>query len=152
MYTHLPVDIKAVLHLLDRVDHALYDSFTPKELQELGDWALWTIQRRTRKGKDVDGKDFTPYNDATKADRAARGRTTSRVTLEDTGKMMSNMTAGVEGDKAVVFFSSANEGRKAHFINEGTKNMPRRQFMKLSRRELAQANEIAAHIIVRRLG
>jgi hypothetical protein len=151
MFVYLKPVIDDVLGMIDGVEAELYSEFTSAELQELADWALITIQRRTRKGKDYQGKRFAPYKQSTIVDRSKRRRKIRTVTLEDTGRMLTNMSSGVEGKRAVVFFSSANEGRKAYFLNSGTRHMSRRQFMRLSKTELAQANTMAAAMVIRRI-
>lgn len=151
MFTHLDAKLEEVVALVDKIDRVLGEKFERPELQELADFALLTIVRRTKAGKAVHGRNFVRYSPSTQKAKVRQGRSTT-VDLQNTGKMLGNMAAGVEGHRAVVYFPDPAQGRKAYFLNKGTRRMKRRRFMHLMKKEFAQANQMAMAMILKRLG
>ena len=141
----LEVDDILVQRMLRQVEDAL--DVTPADLDEVADYLVFRIQSRTRQGLDHEGNRFAPYAASTKTDRGDRGRETSRVTLEDSGRMMASMRGRGEQGAAVVYFASRTEGRKAAHLDEGTKHMKARRFMEPSDGDI----EGALVILLRRM-
>lgn len=93
------------------------------------------IKKRTSAGVDVNGKPFVPYSDAYKAFRAKSGRSTS-PDLMFSGRMMASMKGTASKTKGVLFFSRAEESKKAAFNNRS------RKFFDLSDKEMDRLQSV----------
>lgn len=142
---YLEVDDHAVQAMLGDVASGL--TITDADLDEVADYLVTRILGRTRRGVDVYGQPFTPYAASTRRDRDARGRTTSRVTLQDTGKMLASMRGRGQAGAALVYFASRTQGRKARWHDEGLGDNPERHFLGASDADL----DGAADILIRRM-
>ena len=85
-----------------------------KALAVAGTKALSMIKRRTNKGDGLNGK-FKPYSKGYQAYKVDKGKNPFTVNLRDGGDMMKNMTARIQGDTALIYFTTAESNKKAYF-------------------------------------
>jgi len=93
------------------------------------------IKKRTSAGVDVNGKAFAPYSNAYSAFRSKSGRSTT-PDLMFSGRMMASMKATASSRRGVLFFSRAEESKKAAFNNRT------RKFFDLSKKELERLQNV----------
>jgi hypothetical protein len=93
------------------------------------------IKKRTSAGVDVNGKAFAPYSNAYKAFRSKSGRSTT-PNLMFRGSMMNSMTATASKRRGELFFSKAEDSKKAAFNNRT------RRFFDLSKKELKRVQDV----------
>lgn len=120
------------------------------DLDECADLLVFRITDRTRRGEDIYGLPFDAYATKTKQSRRKRGRRTSPVTLQDTGRMLASMRGRADGDVALVYFASRTEGRKAAWLDEGTRHMPERRFMDATPADLDACGDVLLDRIIGR--
>lgn len=149
MITGVEIDEEALEGILTQV--ALGLQVIDEDLEEAGTMVLARILRRTRRGLDVNGVPFAPYAESTRRQRKKRRRRSSKVRLQDTGKMLAAATSRVSGSEAVLHFSSATEGRKARWHNEGTRHLPERRWFEASDDDLDRAAKLIARRIAKRV-
>lgn len=89
---------------------------------------------RTRSGRRIDGRFFSPH-----------------ATLSDTGAMLDGVLHRLNGDHAVVYFSDPQLGQRAMWLHHGTKHMPPRPWFGFSQRDLEAAGHMLAERISTRL-
>lgn len=92
------------------------------------------ILDRTEKGVGYKGA-FKPYSDAYSLFRAEAGRSQT-PDLNFTGQMLGSMTTKVSGNQAEIFFSSAQQSRKASANNKS------RPFFGFSREESKELGKV----------
>lgn len=92
------------------------------------------IRQRTLNGNDINGAPFKPYSQATVEIRAAIGKKTDIVNLEDTNAMLGSLTTDSNNDGATVGLSNANAAAYglSHQLGEG---VPKREWFGLSKAE-----------------
>ena len=102
------------------------------------------IKKRTDSGVDVDGKEFEPYsksylNSKSKSHKASTvkytgGKTTSRVTLRDTGKMLTGIKIGKEGNYSTVYVMNEEQrARIGYWHQTGAGHNPIRKWFGVSK-------------------
>jgi len=84
-----------------------------RALGRTAEFLLGLIKKRTSKGKDADGSNFIPYKPEYKAFRREKGRQVSKVDLNFSGQMLSNMTQKSDSTKAILFFANKFQSIKA---------------------------------------
>jgi len=84
-----------------------------KALGRTAEFLLGLIKSRTLKGSDADGRSFRPYKPEYKAFRRKKGRQVSKVDLNFSGQMLSNMTQKSDSTKAILFFANKFQAMKA---------------------------------------
>lgn len=105
-------------------------------LEELANFAMFKIKKRTSAGKDVDGQFFQPYTDKYKLFRQKNKRPTNKVDLFFTGSMLSAMTSEIELGEAILYFLNTEDkfgGKnplKAFYLNQN------RNFFALSNEDI----------------
>lgn len=120
---------------------------TPEDLQVVGDVVLERILDRLMEGKGADGQPLAPYKPSTRKSRAKRGRRTDLVTLIDTGRMISFLTA-VPGKKhATIYVTSSIEREKLKRIESGTRHMEPRVILDANDSDM----DVAADILISRM-
>lgn len=98
-------------------------------LQEIADFAVIMIIRRTKKGRDVKGRRFKMYSRSYEKYRAKQGLSKS-VTLQRTGRMLNSLVGKGGIVNAIVRHGRKRGVRKlSRYHNEGTKTMPKRRFL-----------------------
>lgn len=85
-----------------------------KALAVAGTKALSMIKRRTNKGDGLNGR-FKPYSKGYQAYKVDKGKNPFLVNLRDGGDMMKHMTARIQGDTALIYFTTAESNKKAYF-------------------------------------
>ena len=75
------------------------------------------IEDRTEKGVGYKGGVFAPYTEKYAIFRSNRGRG-KNVNLEFTGRMLGSMTSKADRKKATIFFTRAEEAKKAAMNNK----------------------------------
>jgi hypothetical protein len=77
------------------------------------------IFKRTEGGKDFNNKSFKPYAPSTKKQREKKGRTTSRVNLIFTDKMLTSIFRGIRATgRGVKIRLTGGAAKKAFFIEK----------------------------------
>jgi len=142
-------DEAAFAQALDRIQGALV--VTAADIRVAVTGMVTTMVTRTLAGQSIGGAPFAGYAPATQRSRSARGRTTGPVTLSDTGAMLAAIQQRIEGDRAVIFFSSRSAGERARYLHEGTSRMPARPWFGFSAAEELDAAELIARRIARRI-
>lgn len=103
-----------------------------RDLVRLGMRARRLIRKRTKKGIDYRGEKFEPYSERYAEEREEAGRTTERVTLSFTGRMLATLTAVASDKKALLRFSNSDNARIANYHNDYEEPrgvMPLRRFL-----------------------
>jgi hypothetical protein len=93
------------------------------------------IKQRTAQGKDVNGNPFKRYSDSYSSFRAKAGRSRT-PNLMFSGRMLNSMKVKASKTTGVLFFSRAEESRKAAFNNRT------RRFFDLSKKELSRLHKV----------
>jgi phage gpG-like protein len=106
-----------------------------KALAVAGTKALTMIKRRTNKGNGLNGK-FKPYSKSYQAYKVKKGKNPFVVNLRDGGDMMKSMTARIQGDTALIYFTTSESNKKAYF------NDKIRPFFDLTNDEKKKVNNI----------
>lgn len=130
------IDASEVRIFLDDLAE-LPDNFdTRKLVTDIANTIAARIKVRTGQGKDVKLKPFAPYSDSYKAFRAKKGRQTSPVNLQFTGRMLAGVFARtVSPTEARVGIGSAIEQRKGIIHQLGLGKMPKREWFGVSPRD-----------------
>jgi len=134
---------------LTRKITALRDApFRDMMLGDIGMYAMTRIKRRTLKGEDVHGLDFTPYSKGYAVERGKRDFPVKPVDLTRTGSMLSAMTYDTNRDSVDIFFMNTqgpeapgykNKERnpaKAFFLHQD------REFFELSQDDIKGIKDI----------
>lgn len=131
----IKVSSKTVEKDLSRLEK--FFSSPPKGIMgEIGSFAIFKIQARTDNSRDYLNRPFEPYSFQYLFTRIDAGRPT-KVDLFFTGKMSAAMTYKQKGkDKIILFFSSAEESKKAFYNNR------LREFFGLNKTDLKQIKKI----------
>ena len=85
------------------------------KLSELAEYL--NTQLEGDSGKEINGRPFKPYDEKYAAFRKSRGRGT-KVDLQFTGRMRGSMTSKADDKKAKIFFTRAEEAKKAAMNNK----------------------------------
>jgi hypothetical protein len=124
----------------------LKDTTLPRQyLQAVGRELVQIILRRTASGLDKNGKPFKEYSDAYKnsADFGLTGKSPGNVNLRLSGDMLADFSVISARDGRIILgFDSEEQRAKAHGHmtgQEGSGNLPVRDFLGISDEELAQA-------------
>ena len=131
------VKVKGLDGLRKRLKNMSNDLIDPKVLSALTQEIKKDILVRTDKGVDFKGKKFDNYSDSYKKFRAKKGRGSS-PDLQFTKRMLGNMTTKVGKDRGKIFFSRAEEAKKAYFHTEKGvgKSRVKREFFRLSKENI----------------
>ena len=99
-------------------------------LERLG--RKWTreIRTRTQSGRSITGAPFKKYSPNT--------RKTGRVNLLETGSMQKNMRVNVSKKRIMISLPNERDSRIAMFHQFGTRFMPARPWLGLSKRQIAE--------------
>lgn len=100
----------------------------PKALKIAGLEAINIIEDRTASGRETGLIRFKAYSEKYKSFRKSKGRST-KPDLQFSGRMLGSMTSKVGKDKVTIFFTRAEEAKKAA-MNEKT-----RPFFGLNRKD-----------------
>lgn len=77
------------------------------------------IFKRTQGGKDFNNRSFKPYAEATKKQREKKGRTTGKVNLTFSGKMLNSIFRGIRATgRGVKIRLTGEQAKKAFFIEK----------------------------------
>ena len=93
------------------------------------------IEQRTQDGKGYKDGAFKPYSEKYSRFRRSRGRG-QNVDLQFTGRMLGSMTSRADSKKAIIFFTRAEEAKKAAMNNKT------RPFFGFSRKERKQLGRV----------
>ena len=110
--------------------------------QKLGDNAIDTIQKRTIKGKDKGNRKFKAY-----APGYIKIKGSSNVNLTKTGKMLKAISKQVWAKKCRIYIKGTKRKEKINNFNLaivhnfGTRKMPKREFMGLTKSEIKKLKE-----------
>jgi phage gpG-like protein len=104
---------------------------------QIGFQAIDIISQRTLKGKDYKGAAFTRYENDYKLWKQKRGGAffSGSPNLHDSGNMFSSLSAKSTDKNTTLFFSKAEEAKKAAAHHKGLGKMPKREFFDLSKKE-----------------
>lgn len=111
-------------------------------LENIAQYAIFRIKKRTSAGEDVDGRDFIPYSDKYSLIRQEYGRPTNKVDLFFTGSMMGAITSDISDEQVVLYFMNTSDSSntrnplKAFFLNES------RHFFALSEEDIKRIEDI----------
>lgn len=114
---------------------------------EIGLFLTASIEARTMKGKDVDGKAFTPYSPGYAKRRSEAGHPVDKVNLFFSGLMLNALFHDAGSDRVQVYFlpttdkSNVSSPTKAYFLNED------RHFFGISDKERKKMAEIYANYV-----
>lgn len=112
-------------------------------IKEIAVVSLKNIIKDTTKGKDVNGNRFQAYSKATIAIKGS-----SNVNLRHSGRMLKNLKARKKRNaKYIVGFSNGSEEQKALGHQLGTRKLPKREFIGISKR----SRQTIAKIIKKRM-
>ena len=138
----ITIDTSELTEFLKSLGAKLEKGFdSRKALLESGRLIASLIKTRTKSGKDVDGKPFTPYK--------GKG---GRVDLDASGEMLGAIEVRLVSDtEAVVGIFDPVQARKAIVHQMGIGKMPARRFFGLGRDAAGVTAEIEA-IFARELG
>jgi hypothetical protein len=124
----------------------LKDTTLPRQyLQAVGRELVQIILRRTAAGKDKNGKPFVGYSDDYKEsdDFGLTGKSPGNVNLRLSGDMLADFSVlAARNGRIILGFDSEEQRAKAHGHmtgQEGSGNLPVRDFLGISDEELAQA-------------
>lgn len=107
------------------------------------------IRKRTLNGNDINGKPFVPYSQATVDRRAAIGKKTDIVNLEDTNAMLGSLTIDANKEGGSVGLSNANAAE--YGLNHQTgSGVPKREWFGLSDSGLQDLSEKLCNKIIER--
>lgn len=118
------IEIRGLDDLIERLDRASIDMLNSQLMGEIGTYIIFAIERRTAKGKDVEGRNFEPYSPRYKLFRQRTGHPVDKVNLFYSGSMMSSMTMDQTDSQVRVFFmntqdrSGTSNPLKAYFLNK----------------------------------
>lgn len=118
-------------------------------LEELAQFAMFRIKKRTSAGKEVDGNFFQPYSDRYKLFRQKHGRPINKVDLFFTGSLLSAMTSHIETGGVRLYFLNTEDkfgGKnpiKAYYLNQN------RNFFALSNEDIRGLRRIVEEFIDR---
>ncbi len=110
---------------------------TAQLLADLAEEARSAILRRTARGLDYKGMPFKSYSRRWMAERRKRGKQTSRVDLNFTGRMLSDVLTRIDpaNGRAVVSFGGSGTGSRLayyHHVSGAGSSRVRREFFALS--------------------
>lgn len=88
------------------------------------------IRKRTLNGNDINSKPFVPYSQATVDRRAAVGKKTDIVNLEDTNSMLGSLTIDANKEQGIVGLSNANAAEYGLYHQTGS-GVPKREWFGL---------------------
>ncbi len=151
----LSIDVGHFRAQLAKVEASI--KFTPQGLQELADFAVHQILRRTtEQGLDYKDYPFYPYSKKYGRKRVDSGRNLAPVDLTFRGLMIASLTGGVEGNDTIrLYFKNADDGRIANYHNslEPRKKMPFRRFLDFAPGTSVHKafSEMAIRVLVRTL-
>lgn len=107
-------------------------------LVEIGRMLVRSTQDRLRSTKQgPDGKPWAPWSMATLLGRLRKG-TASGGILYDSGNLMRSIQAEVQSNSVIV----GTKVNYASFLQDGTKNMPARPFVGVSKQDEGRINDI----------
>lgn len=129
--TTRPLDLRSIPRRL----RAKLDKNKKRAMQRVVLQGVSIIEQRTAKGQGFKGGRFRPYTPEYALFRSQSGRGTT-PNLEFTGRMLSALTQTADKRKGVIFFSRANEARKAAFNNQT------RPFMGFTRDERVELSDV----------
>lgn len=124
----------------------------PGLMEEIAQYSMTQIKKRTLSGQDVDGHLFKPYSDKYALFRREKGRPTGKVDLFFSGSMFSSMTSNIDSREIRIFFmntSDRNNSRnplKAFFLNQ------ERNFFALSENDVRGIIEIIEEYLSNLIG
>lgn len=105
---------------------------------KLGDEAVSMIQKRTKRGKDKNGRSFKPYTPA-----YIKKKGSSNVNLTQSGKMLKSVTKQSWSKKCRIYVKALGRSKQkidtynlAVVHDFGTRKMPKREFMGLMKSEI----------------
>lgn len=144
------IDLSKIEEAFDKIETV---ELTHQQWERMGAAAVALILARTEQGLNPYGLPFSRYAAATARDRARRGRRTDAVTLSDTGRMMGALTSGVIANSVRLTFVGAEQVMKAAFHQNGTRDMPAREFLSIYERTsyYNRLSEIAANMLAKNL-
>jgi hypothetical protein len=110
---------------------------TAQLLVDMAEEVRSAILKRTARGLDYKGKPFKPYSRRWKAERRKRGKQTSRVDLNFTGRMLGDVLTMIDpaSGRAVVSFGGSGTGGGLayyHNVSGAGSSRVRREFFALS--------------------
>lgn len=158
----LEIDTSAVNLTLDQWERVLRNpQIRDPAMQELGDYLVQSIVRKTRRGVDYTGKPFAEYSDIYAEYRVEHGRAETPVDLTFTGKMLNSLDSVVTGEgNILIYFNVAERGQIAWYHNANLaedprprKKMPLRRFVDIDPNspEWKRAGSVFAAAIARQL-
>lgn len=107
------------------------------------------IRKRTLNGNDINSKPFVPYSQATVDRRAAVGKKTDIVNLEDTNSMLGSLTIDANKERGIVGLSNANAAEYGLKHQTGS-GVPKREWFGLPESEaLKLSQEVSKRVIQR---
>lgn len=116
-------------------------------LEEIAQYAMFSIKKRTLAGKDVNEENFIPYSPRYMLIRASAGRPINKVDLFFTGSMQASMTSDITGNSVRLYFLNTKDRTgtsnplKAFFLNED------RNFFALSENDVQEIINIVEEYI-----
>lgn len=137
-------------------------------MREIGDWAVTTIARRTRAGRDIDGRAFQPLSpEYAKAKSKALGN--DRADLTVSGRMLNDLKPTVTSDTEVELRFLSQGGRASggtfiqrsravgaadkaywHHVSGAGRSRVKRPFLGLSAHEEAKVRDMVAAYLKRK--
>lgn len=107
-------------------------------LVEIGRMLVKSTQERIQKTKqDPTGKPWAPWSMGTLLGRTRKG-TAARGILYDSGNLLRSIEAQVQSNSVIV----GTKVNYASFLQDGTKNMPARPFVGISKQDEGRINDI----------
>lgn len=118
--------------------------FANEMMADIGMYALNAIKKRTLKGEDVNGSDFSPYSPKYALFRKKEGYQVDHVDLNWTGGMLASMTYETSKEGVHLFFMNTSDTRnsrvrnpeKAFYLNQD------REFFALSSDDVNKIKDI----------
>ncbi len=131
------VRVRGIDGLKARFSEIKENLITAQLLADLAGEARSAILKRTAQSMDYKGKPFKDYSRRWKAERRKRGKQTSRVDLNFTGRMLGDVLTRIDpanGRAVVSFGGSGIGGRLAYYhnVSGAGSSRVRREFFALS--------------------
>lgn len=124
----------------------------PELMEEIAQFSMTQIKKRTLAGKDADNHLFEPYSDKYALFRREKGRPTGKVDLFFSGSMLGAMTSDVDSREIRIYFMNTSDSKnsrnslKAFFLNQ------RRNFFALSENDVRGIIEIIEEYLSNLIG